>query len=46
MVAEGGPLVTDLTLWYDRWAFECSDVFSQQVMLAAPNAMGQVSEPC
>jgi len=28
---------------YDRWAFECSDVFSQQVMLAAPNAMGHLS---
>ena len=27
---------------YDRWAFECCDVFSQQVMLAAPNAMGHL----
>ena len=27
---------------YDRWAFECCDKFSQQVMLAAPNAMGHL----
>ena len=28
---------------YDRWAFECSDKFSQQVVLAAPNAMGHMN---
>ncbi|EJK78115.1 hypothetical protein THAOC_00002 [Thalassiosira oceanica] len=27
---------------FDRWAFECCDVFSQQVMLAAPDAMGHM----
>ena len=27
---------------FDRWAFENCDVFSQQVMLAAPNAMGHM----
>jgi len=27
---------------YDRWVFECSDKFSQQVVLAAPNAMGHM----
>ncbi|EJK56598.1 hypothetical protein THAOC_23485, partial [Thalassiosira oceanica] len=28
---------------YDRWAFECCDKFSQQVVLAAPNAMGHMN---
>ncbi|EJK70722.1 hypothetical protein THAOC_07897, partial [Thalassiosira oceanica] len=27
---------------YDRWAFECCDKISQQVVLAAPNAMGHM----
>ncbi|EJK59095.1 hypothetical protein THAOC_20726 [Thalassiosira oceanica] len=28
---------------YDRWAFECCDKISQQVVLAAPNAMGHMN---
>ncbi|EJK51876.1 hypothetical protein THAOC_28910, partial [Thalassiosira oceanica] len=28
---------------YDRWAFECCDKFSQQVVLSAPNAMGHMN---
>ncbi|EJK69331.1 hypothetical protein THAOC_09421, partial [Thalassiosira oceanica] len=36
LVAKGGKMPTSS---YDRWAFECCDKFSQQVVLAAPNAM-------